>query len=77
LDVDRSWPTNVRLGPGFSLKHGPGPDLFKTVTIEYEDSGPRRGSFEVDGIVNVLALLREVELQAFRNNENQLPWWML
>lgn len=77
LNVDRSWPNNVRLGPGFMLKDGPGPDLFKSVTIDYEDSGPRRGSFEVEGIVQTLALLREIELQSFRNNETPLPWWAL
>lgn len=77
LDVDRSWPKNVRLGPGFSLRQQPGPDLFRSVTIDYEESGPRRGSFEVEGIVNILALLRAIELQSFRNNEARLPWWAL
>jgi transposase-like protein len=79
LDVDRSWPDNVRLGPGFSLRDGrPGPDfLFKNVTIEYEDSGRYRGCFEVDGIVKALALLRAMELQTFCNNETLPPWWVL
>jgi hypothetical protein len=77
LDVDRAWPKSVRLGPGFSLRQRPGPDPFKSVTIDYEDSGPRRGSFEVEGIVTLLELLREVELQNFRNNERTLPWWTL
>ncbi len=76
LDVDRSWPNNVGLGPGFDLRNGPpARELFKEVSIDYDDSGPERGSFEVDGIVETLARLREVELQQFRNGNLTVPWW--
>jgi hypothetical protein len=76
LDVDRSWPDKVRLGPDFNLKNGPGPDLFKIVQVAYTEEGPRRGSFEVEGIVTVHNMLRQLELATFRNEETPRSWWM-
>lgn len=77
LDVDRSWPDKVRLGPNFSLKNGPGPDLFRTVQVEFAEEGRRRGSFEVEGIVTVHNILRQLELASFRNKQTPRSWWML
>jgi hypothetical protein len=77
LNVDRSWATSVRIGPGFSLKKRSSRfPFFDSVNITYRDSGPRRGSFWVEGIVDVHALIREVELQSFYKNEVLPPWWM-
>jgi hypothetical protein len=77
LDVDRSWPDKVRLGPGFRVTNGPLPDLFRIVEIDYTDEGSRKGSFEVDGIVNVHNALRELEMTEFKNDRQIRPWWML
>lgn len=77
LNVDRSWPDKVRLGPGFNLWNKPAPDLFRTVEVDYVDEGLRRGSFEVDGIVTVHNFIRKMEMEGFRNDAGIHAWWML
>ncbi len=76
LDVDRSWPDKVRLGPGFNLYDKPLPDLFRIVEIDYTDEGLRSGSFEVEGIVTAHNSIRQVEMEGFKNGAAIFSWWM-
>lgn len=76
VDVDAAWPSDVGLGCGLDLVQNLRPRKLPGVNVHYDDDGNYRGSFEVDGVARALAMLRDLETEAFRKDEVMPPWWL-
>jgi hypothetical protein len=76
VDVDAAWPSDVGVGCGLDLVQNLRLRKLPGVNVHYDDASDYRGSFEVDGVVRALAILRDLEAEAFRKNEALPPWWL-